>query len=126
MVNQWSNTTQEPIYTRNAPCDCVCGDCLRTYVLETPTELSIFADGLCYESRAGAVLLPVGSMIQGNWCIMVTALSGTPFVVTTRVPIDSIYVDGIKYGAVSTTTNMCICWDGKNYVAFGDAHGIIE
>jgi hypothetical protein len=109
------------------PCTCDGGgcdfECTEWYTLERPSELSIFANEHCYRSVSGSVLLPVGEMLTGPWCVTLHTLTDAPFYAQGRIA-RGVMVDGVLYASAFTNSTMCICWDGKEFVATGDATGV--
>lgn len=101
-------------------CPCkTCKSCATWITLTEPTELPDFVDGRCYQSAIGSVLLPIGN--NGECCVTIKSTL-LMFSVFARER-GGVLVDGVNYDFVTTMTTMCICWNGNQYVATGDATG---
>ena len=111
------------------PCICGCGNCDHWVYGRAPTVLLTFADnGKCYVGTETMFILPPVETITGPFCVTIKSGDGP----AGAMPYEQndgggvfIIVDGVEY-EVATVSNggmMCVCFDGKNFVATGDAVG---
>jgi hypothetical protein len=136
-TNQWSNTTTEPIYTRDAPCSCAggdCPDCTRWSDLEGDQtyNLLVSANGNCYIRQINNVVvtMPLVVTITAAFCITVQnplRPAGDVYIwLDTEEIADAHFsIDGVLYDYITVNPGgvVCVCYDGKNFIVTGSASG---
>jgi hypothetical protein len=134
-VHQWSNTTEDPIYTRDAPCSCGggdCPDCTSWINLEGDATYPILAAeiGNCYSRTKNniAILLPLVATIRTGFCVTVrnTALpDGDVYIRPTPPDTTKFLVNDVLYDYITVNHGgtVCVCYNGTRFVVTGNASG---
>jgi hypothetical protein len=130
-VNQWSSTTKNPIYEREAPCTCLdCPDCSIWDVWDEGILHLIARDnGYCYSTPSAEngeiyVTLPDVTTLTGPFCVTIKT-TGYYLAIGVYEPSTHIIIDGVSWDWIQITPlgTACICYDGKNFIATGDVEG---
>lgn len=122
----WGPYVDPANWDRHAPCQCGCPPCPTWTQVEAPLAILVTDNGKCWSAgaeRGGGGLLPVVGGVTLPFCVSFMATRASPFTVYSQ-DATPIMVGGIGYPVVQVLDGqMCICFDGVNWVATGDAVG---
>ena len=125
-------------WSRNAPCGCgTCPECLEWTELagDATYPLTVEHNGWCFRRIRGnvAVVLPeIETLLPGGFCVTIhsDAAEGNlyvrphegdaPHVIVPHMLYEDVLYD---YITIQGTDEVCVCWDGENYLVIGDATG---